>query len=75
MSKDTADFKREQRQDKHIAELEDQMVDLKAQVDKLQSIIKALVGDLTMYSNLPTHIRNIIQEELTCPSEQRTQGE
>lgn len=38
---------------------------LEYQVAKLQSILKALVGDLAMYSNLPTHIRNIIQSELT----------
>ena len=37
---------------------------LEAEIVFLRQVLTALVGDLAMHSNLPPHIRDIIQEVL-----------
>lgn len=47
-----------------VDELEARVETLEETITLLKSILKALVGDLTMHSNLPEHIRNTIQSQL-----------
>ena len=42
---------------------------LETDIKQLRSIVRALAGDLAMYSNLPSYIRNIIQESLKEPED------